>query len=309
MGCKVLDSPKTVRIVPVISRDEKGQDIPEVGAGGGLGDLKQAPVLELTDDQSAARLMDLISRELADETSRERAIQLIRDIISSNLKSIILDDDTSAASATPKDNSLVATVQLLEKIPIHKQRSRVPENFQIPKALSATDDLPIEIVNSHPARRTPFPIYLITSDFECFIVCIRFHSHSNNYQTFPYSRHSSYRYNELCDLLRSFQPRDVFPCTVDENSWCEETSVKALFGHLCSSDVFAHDNEMFEKVSLKDVKRVFDDTDEETQGSDESQVLSSPPQHAKRREIDNGFLRQDVYKQSWRRHFSRASAG
>jgi hypothetical protein len=35
--------------------------------------------------------------------------------------------------------------------------------------------------------------------------------------TFPYSRHSSYE--ELCDLVRIFQPKDVYPCTVDEEIW------------------------------------------------------------------------------------------
>lgn len=37
--------------------------------------------------------------------------------------------------------------------------------------------------------------------------------------TFPYSRHSSY--DELCDLVKAFQPRDVYPCTVDEQYWTE----------------------------------------------------------------------------------------
>ena len=37
--------------------------------------------------------------------------------------------------------------------------------------------------------------------------------------TFPYSRHSSYA--ELCHLVRVFQPKDVFPCTVDEDNWHE----------------------------------------------------------------------------------------
>ncbi|KAF4632007.1 hypothetical protein G7Y89_g6124 [Cudoniella acicularis] len=37
--------------------------------------------------------------------------------------------------------------------------------------------------------------------------------------TFPYSRHSSYA--ELCDLVRVFQPKDVYPCTVDEATWHE----------------------------------------------------------------------------------------
>lgn len=37
--------------------------------------------------------------------------------------------------------------------------------------------------------------------------------------TFPYSRHSSYP--ELCDLVKAFTPKDVFPCTVDETKWHE----------------------------------------------------------------------------------------
>lgn len=37
--------------------------------------------------------------------------------------------------------------------------------------------------------------------------------------TFPYSRHSSY--DELCDLVKAFSPRDVYPCTVDEQYWHE----------------------------------------------------------------------------------------
>lgn len=35
--------------------------------------------------------------------------------------------------------------------------------------------------------------------------------------TFPYSRHSSYQ--ELCDLVSAFKPKDVYPCTVDEDNW------------------------------------------------------------------------------------------
>lgn len=39
--------------------------------------------------------------------------------------------------------------------------------------------------------------------------------------TFPYSRHSSYP--ELLDLVKIFKPKDVYPCTVDEEGWHEGT--------------------------------------------------------------------------------------
>lgn len=60
--------------------------------------------------------------------------------------------------------------------------------------------------------------------------------------TFPYSRHSSY--GELCDLVRIFNPKDVYPCTVDEANWDEESSMECLFGSFCSATEFRHDNEM-----------------------------------------------------------------
>ena len=35
--------------------------------------------------------------------------------------------------------------------------------------------------------------------------------------TFPYSRHSSYE--ELCHLVEIFDPKDIYPCTVNEKTW------------------------------------------------------------------------------------------
>ncbi|KAK1633236.1 beta-lactamase-like protein [Colletotrichum phormii] len=61
--------------------------------------------------------------------------------------------------------------------------------------------------------------------------------------TFPYSRHSSYQ--ELCDLVRVFRPKDVWPCTVNPADWLRNTtSIRYLFGDFCSGDTFAHDMEM-----------------------------------------------------------------
>lgn len=64
---------------------------------------------------------------------------------------------------------------------------------------------------------------------------------------FPYSRHSSY--TELCEFVGAFNPRDIYPCTVDPLTWSEEVSIQRLFGHLCSGNEFSHDAYMREVLS------------------------------------------------------------
>ncbi|KAL2802633.1 beta-lactamase-like protein [Aspergillus granulosus] len=59
---------------------------------------------------------------------------------------------------------------------------------------------------------------------------------------FPYARHSSY--DELCELVAAFKPRDIYPCTVYSSEWDEELSMQSLFGHLCSHKLFVHDQYM-----------------------------------------------------------------
>lgn len=66
-------------------------------------------------------------------------------------------------------------------------------------------------------------------------------------QTFPYSRHSSY--TELCHLIEAFEPRDIWPCTVDKANWTAAQSMSFLFGHLYDTPCkFTHDQEMFRKT-------------------------------------------------------------
>lgn len=66
--------------------------------------------------------------------------------------------------------------------------------------------------------------------------------HSNDAIHFPFSRHSSY--TELCYFVSALTPGDIYSCTVDEDTWTEEVSMRVLFGHLCSGAAFRHDEEM-----------------------------------------------------------------
>ena len=48
---------------------------------------------------------------------------------------------------------------------------------------------------------------------------------------------------------------DIYPCTVDENAWDSEVSIRSLFGSLCSKDTFAHDARMTERRRRRDAIR------------------------------------------------------
>jgi DNA cross-link repair 1C protein len=84
---------------------------------------------------------------------------------------------------------------------------------------------------------------------------------------FPYSRHSSY--NELRHLISVLRPKDICPCTVDQNSWTEDVSMESLFGDLCSEQVFYYDQQIREELGEIRVagvsgKRKRDDDEDDT---------------------------------------------
>ena len=111
---------------------------------------------------------------------------------------------------------------------------------------------------------------------------------------FPFSRHSSY--NELCDLIALFRPGDIYPCTVEEQTWTEDVSMKTLFGHLCSGTVFSHD----EKMRLRLLERLENEgppkkrhrtrnteesqasnlVENESQGNDDADEMQAPTQNS-----------------------------
>lgn len=60
---------------------------------------------------------------------------------------------------------------------------------------------------------------------------------------------------ELCELVSAFKPKDVYPCTVDTDTWDETVSMESLFGHLCSGERFAHDTYMRGLDEIRDERR------------------------------------------------------
>lgn len=93
---------------------------------------------------------------------------------------------------------------------------------------------------------------------------------------FPYSRHSSY--SELCSFVEAFKPKDVYPCTVDEETWSPDFSIRSLFGAYCSGDTFRHDAEMMNLYESKAERknRAKRDQEQTVSQSRENSELRSP---------------------------------
>ncbi|KAJ5543451.1 hypothetical protein N7461_009454 [Penicillium sp. DV-2018c] len=197
ISCSAARGPKTVYIVPIVNRTSSGAEIPEVGAGGGMGDLSQTHELELPDESALAELEKLCLQHIKDEQALSKLRGALLDAFRSRRKALSLD-----------------TYGL-------KEEGEIPLKNLV-KALSHG---PSEISGGD------------TTDLP-------------NTIHFPYSRHSSY--DELCELVAAFRPKDVYPCTVDPATWDEHVSIRHLFGHLCSGDVFSHDNHMRQTIANDD---------------------------------------------------------
>ena len=204
-GCPASNSSSTVYISPIINRGENGEILPEVGAGGGAGDLLQNyGYLELNDQTLTKMLIDLCDDRAEDPTKRSK----IRDNI---IKALGTDDKTISLDALALWD-LAGDIKLNEFV----------ENL-IQLADSSKKGEEGNIENSATREITqngelPFRIQ------------------------FPYSRHSSYE--ELRELVAAFRPCDIYPCTTDWQEWSWDEGVESLFGDLCSGTIFAYDREM-----------------------------------------------------------------
>ncbi|GIJ84455.1 hypothetical protein Asppvi_003302 [Aspergillus pseudoviridinutans] len=228
--CSSVRSKRTVYIMPIVARMEDGTRVPELGAGGGGGDLYQTHELELPDQSSLEQLESLCLEQIRDPKTLSRTREALTEAFESKNKALSLD---SYGMKDVSDIPLQELVQILG-------RGRSDKELW-------SNDVKVSALRDTSGNRLPKTIY------------------------FPYSRHSSYE--ELCELVSAFKPRDVYPCTVDALEWDEDVSMRSLFGHLCSGQEFAHDQYMRDTIGndeeLRSRKRVRYD-DDSTQSTQQS---------------------------------------
>ncbi|UJO16386.1 uncharacterized protein CLAFUR5_04662 [Fulvia fulva] len=263
-GCSVWNK-NFVRITPIISRHE-GRDMPELGAGGGHGDLNQHHALDVDNEAVVSAMMQICAVKLPDQPSLLDSIeQMLTTAMNDPGSSLVLDAVDISQSGDVFDDldglpleSIPAA--LAKRVTRLKQQAKGP-----PRSDSSTiQGLPKQI-------------------------------------TFPYSRHSSF--GELCHLIEAFMPKDILPCTVEKN-WKPTQSMGYLFGHLYDqAPVFRHDQVMLQRgdvntaVTSRPVSR--NRYSQNTQDYDRvlSQLRSrevSPPQASRRRSAQKaGFEQED----------------
>ena len=75
--CSRITSGKSVDITPIVTRTQDGYEIPEVGAGGGKGDLEQSHELELPDHATFKRFLDLCKEQIKEPDTRDLVVSTL----------------------------------------------------------------------------------------------------------------------------------------------------------------------------------------------------------------------------------------
>jgi hypothetical protein len=77
--------------MPIVNRTPAGTEIPDVGAGGGVGDLYQTHELELPDESTMAELEKLCSQHIQDQEALSQMRNALKNAFQSKRKALSLD--------------------------------------------------------------------------------------------------------------------------------------------------------------------------------------------------------------------------
>ncbi|OGE51903.1 hypothetical protein PENARI_c012G02815 [Penicillium arizonense] len=91
VACASSRGPKSVYIMPIVNRTPTGTEIPDVGAGGGVGDLYQTHELELPDESAMAELEKLCSQHIQDQEALSQMRNALKNAFQSRRKALSLD--------------------------------------------------------------------------------------------------------------------------------------------------------------------------------------------------------------------------
>lgn len=140
--CPIAQSRKTVCIIPIVNRTNDGLEVPDKGAGGGLGDLYQTHDLELPDKSTLDELERLCFEHIQDDDKRSRITGALLEAFQSKSKSLSLD------SYGMKDDNEIPLQKLVKILSQPHPGSGDKKGIPISTAGHGTGDLPDTIVRA-----------------------------------------------------------------------------------------------------------------------------------------------------------------
>lgn len=113
--CSGIGAEDVVWITPIITRTNTGEDVAELGAGGGGGDLDQTHELELNDTAAVGRLITLCSTKIQDPHLLAKVINVVSAAMASETKTLSFDGRFTTQDAEG-NISLMALTEILSLV-------------------------------------------------------------------------------------------------------------------------------------------------------------------------------------------------
>ncbi|KAF5541279.1 hypothetical protein FNAPI_10279 [Fusarium napiforme] len=133
--CEVAQRPTTISIQPIVAHLPTGEDLAEVGVGGGGVDLQREAELEFLDQASLATLFNTLLSSSMSSTDMPDILQGTLEKIASTGRNIPLDWDTNTLNAHSAEEVIMMLVEKMRKNPKNqKQRdeSSLPRTIYFP---------------------------------------------------------------------------------------------------------------------------------------------------------------------------------
>ncbi|KAE8352927.1 putative DNA repair protein [Aspergillus coremiiformis] len=116
--CSAIPLKNSVYIVPIVSQTKDGSKLPEVGAGGGGGDLYQVHELEIPNESTLEQLVKLCLERIHDSKTLSETREALAEAFSSKSKTLSLD---SYGIKGDQDISLENLVNILSRGRFHEK--------------------------------------------------------------------------------------------------------------------------------------------------------------------------------------------
>lgn len=80
--------------------------------------------------------------------------------------------------------------------------------------------------------------------------------------------------------MQAFNPKDIYPCTVDRSTYTYDVSMEMLFGDLCSANVFQADKELHAQLGIKGPEADDEESQRSTPSPGRDRPVISQPRHS-----------------------------